>query len=495
MGKTYAVGTIAAPYTPWEERYFSPNNVPGALRVKFQAADDVQVGATYAFRMGLVNKNVAEHDQAAGVDVKYTVREGTTIKAEAAFSHNERDELTDQTLGIRSHPEGYAYKGVLDHGFDHAGDGHADVQLSYTQFGPQFDPVLSRFSNTRDDEFWGKHLTFAEYSPDLEAFRLGDGIDLNRYVFRSTWREKLFKDRFYNLFDNRNVRRFENGYFIENVMRDEMTLKVTPKLTAKGMFRWQKLPKTTAGVEPFLADYYFLGADNASTLTFQNTAIGAGNDADRFTYAGGLQYVFTPEWTAEGFAELTNDVPDFPRGLLNSTFRDANDRVDGLLIDHLTNFVYSQGPLGGVPPYEYFTITRERLIWKPDKRTTVTYHAAQNGYKFASGIDDNVTHQGVSVGLKITDRLSLFGDYTHSWQIDVPKLLATNLAESDYGGHDNIYASLDYRLKWDAVFRAEYGVFGLGQDSPQVTPYSTVPFSLPTIDTEHLFRVSLSGDF
>ncbi len=493
LGNTYIAGTVAAPYTPWDEEYLSANNIPGAIRVKNKASDAIMVGGTYAFRTGLVNNSVADHNQVFGVDAKWTINPETTLKGEWAISHRERDQLADASL--HSSTEAYAYKGVLDHGFDHGWDGRADIQFSYTQMDHRFDPVLSRYSNTRDDEFWGKHLTFGEYSPDLEAFRLGDGVDSNRYVFRGTWREKLFKDRFFNLFDNRNVRRENTGEFIENVMRDEVTVKVTTQLTAKGMFRWHKLPKTTANVEPFLGDYYFLGAEDPSALSFQNTAIAGNLDADRFTYAGGLQYVFNPKWTAEGFVETTNDLPDFPRGLLNSTFRNANDRVDGLLIDHLTNFLYSQGPFGAVPPYEYFTITRQRLVYRPDTRTTITYHAAQNGYKFAAGIDDNVTHQGVSVGLKVTERLSLFGDYTHSWQIDVPRLIATGLTESDYGGHDNFYASLDYKLKWNAIFRAEYGVFGLGKDSPMVTPYSTVPFSFPTIDTEHLLRVSLTGDF
>lgn len=495
LGNTYFAATVATPYTPWDEKYLSVNAVPGAVRMKHQAADDVMVGGTYVFRTGLVNDSVVDHGQAFGADVKWALNPRTTLKGEWAISHRERDQMTDRSLSIPSSVEGYAYKGVVEHGFDHRWEGRADFNLSYTQFDHRFEPVLSRFSNTRDDEFWGKHLTFGEHPPGLEAFRLGDGVDTNRYVFRGTWREKLFKERFFNLFDNRYVRRENTGEFVENVMRDEVTVKITSRLTAKAMFRWHKLPKTTAGIEPFLADYYFIGSDDPSSLTFRNAAVPADNDADRYTYAAGLQYVFSPRWTAEGFVERTNDVPDFPRGLLNSMSRAANDRVDALLIDRLTNSLYSQGPLGGVPPYEYFTITRERLIWRPDARATVTFHAAQNDYKFAAGIDDNVTHQGVGVGLKMTERLSLFGDYTHSFQIDVPKLIATNLAESDYRGHHNLYASMDYRLKWNAIFRAEYGVFGLGQDSPRVTPYSTAPFSLPTIDTEHLLRVSLSGDF
>ncbi len=138
------------------------------------------------------------------------------------------------------------------------------------------------------------------------------------------------------------------------------------------------------------------------------------------------------------------------------------------------------------------------MIYRPDERVTFTFHSAQNSYKFAAGIDDNINHQGLSVAYQTSKSLKFFMDYTRSSLIDVPNLIASNFNVNnlmDYNEHHNFYASMDYRINASQVFRAEYGVFGLGFNAPQVSPYSTASFSLPTIDTEHLFRVSLTGDF
>ena len=200
-------------------------------------------------------------------------------------------------------------------------------------------------------------------------------------------------------------------------------------------------------------------------------------------------------WTFEGFAEHTNDIPDFPRGLLNSVFRDANDRLDGILVDHITTLLYGQGALKAIPPYKYFNIFRERAIFRPQDNLKFIFHAAQNGYEFAAGIDDNISHQGVSMEFDYSARLKFFMDYTHSRTVDVSRLIATNYTVDDAVDHHNVYSSLDYKINASTVLRSEYGVFGMGANTPLVPPYSTTTFSLPTLDTEHLFRVSLTGEF
>ena len=498
-GPTKFLGTVAAPFSPWDEQYSEANNIPGAFRLKHQLNRQWMLGGLFTFRSGLIDNSVADYNQVAAVDAQYDMNPDTTFKAEVARSNHDFDLKTDERL--RSDADGYAYKAVAEKKIQHRKwDGETELHLSYAQMDQNFDPALSRYTNTRDDHFWGNHLTFQEYSPDLEHFRIGDGLDVNRAVVRVRWKEKMFKERFVNLIDLRNVHKTSNAAYKETVLRDEATYRITPNLTVKGLFRWQGLPKTTQNVEPFLANFYFDGFASIGNLndplgTLQNVEVRADRDPSRFTYAGALQYVVNSKWTVEGFLERTNDLPDFPRGLLNGTFRDANDRVDGLLFDHLTNFLFTQGPLGGVPPYEYFTVTRERIIYKPDDRVTVTFHAAQNGYKFATGIDDHINHQGISVAFSLDDKTTFFTDYTHSLQLDLPQLIATSSKISDFEQHHNVYASVDYKLSASQIFRAEYGVFGMGTQTPLVTPYSTTSFSLPTLDTEHLLRVSLTGDF
>lgn len=489
---TYFTATVAAPYTPWDEHYFDYDNIPGAMRIKHQASERLMLGGTYAFRYGLVDDSIADKSQVFGIDFKYNLNKDVALKGEIANSYRERD-LREDTA-VSSNLKDFAYKGELEANFDHK-NGSTEFSFSYTQMGKEFQPVLSRYTDTRDDDYWSKHLSFTEYTPELEAFRIGDGVDINRSVFRVRWKEKWFKDRFVNLFDVRNVHTAETWGYKETVLRDEITYRFTNQLTAKGMFRWQGLPKSNPYLEPFISNYYFIGFEDPWSLQYQNVAVPDGKDPSRFTYAGGLQYVFNQKWTVEGFTEISNDLPDFPRGLLNSNFRDANQRIEGILTSRITNFLYGQGPFGGVPPYEYHTLFRERLIYKPDDKITVTFHAAQNGYKFASGIDDNINHQGVSVTFDYSKKLRLFADYTHSNEIDVAHLIASNYTESNFDDHHNLYASMDYQVNLNTVFRAEYGVFGLGTNAPIVTPYSVSTFSLPTVDTEHLFRISLTGDF
>ena len=487
--------TVAAPFTPWDEKYFAPDNIPGALRLKYKATDRLMLGTTYTFRSGLIDNSLADFNQVFAVDGKYNMSPHLTAKAEIAASTRDRDIMTNDL--IRTRTDGMAYKGILESHFGHKRfPGLADIEVTFTQMDENFNPSLSRYSNTRDDHFWGNHLTFKEYTPDLEHFRIGDGVDVNRRVFRLNWKETLNKGRIVNLADFRHVRKTSDNSYKESVLRDELTLRVTGQLSLKGLFRWQHLPRSYGGIEPYIASFPFQ-ADSVETVNqaIQNVRVSAGKDPSRFTYSGGAQYILSPRWTAEGFVEVTNDLPDFPRVLLNSNFRDSNDRVEGLLIDHVTTSLYGQGPLGGSPPYEYFTITRQRLIYKPDEKTVVTAHAAQNGYKYAGGIDDNINHGGVSVAYEVNKKMDFFMDYTRSYQIDVPKLIATSYREHDYRGHDNVYASMGYRASAGMVWRAEYGVFGLGDNTPLVTPYSTSTFSLPTIDTEHIFRLSLTGEF
>ncbi len=493
LGRTYLAATVASPFTPWDEDYGAADNVAGAVRIKRRATDRLMVGGIYTFRNGLINNSITDVSQVLGIDAKYQINPHVKAVGEIAGSYRDMEMMTNDRL--RKNQEGFAYKGAVNANFDHKHDGHTDFELSYTQMDKNFEPTLSRYSNTRDDHFWGNHITFKEYSPDMEHFRIGDGVDRDRMVLRARWKEKLFKDKFENLVDARTVYRTSNMAPKETVIRDEITYRPTRKLTTKGLFRWHRLPNTTTDIEPYIANFYFVGFSDPSNIVLQNVLIPPDVDPSRLTFSGGLQYALNTQWTAEAVYERTNDIPDFPRGLLNSSFRDANDRVDGLLLDHVTNLLYGQGPLGGVPPYEYFTIFRERLIFKPDPRVTFTAHAAQNSYRYASAIDDNVNHQGLSVALEPTKRLAIFADVTHSMQIDLPKLIASNYVTHDFADHLNAYASMDYRINAATVFRAEYGVFGFGTNTPLVTPYSTTGFTLPTIDTEHIFRVSLTGDF
>ncbi|MBI2095682.1 MAG: hypothetical protein HYT89_05900 [Candidatus Omnitrophica bacterium] len=491
--RTSLEATVAAPFTPWDKHYFDADNVPGVVRLKHLVNDQWMLGGTYGFRIGRVDEKIADTAQVVAVDTHYQIAENVGVKGEMAASARDRDELS---LGsFQTENDGSAFKAVVETAFDHPEEGRTDVELSYAQMGRHFESPLSRYLSTRDDKFWGNHIRFFE-KPDVEPFRIGDGLDKNRMVFHMRWKEKRFKDKFYNLFDVRNVHKTHNTAYVETVWREEMTYKINDKLTAKGLFRWRDLPRTTPDVEPSLTSFYFpLDDVDPSDFTIRNTAVKADQNADQLTYSAGLQYVHNPQWTAEGIFERTNAIPDFPRGLLNDVFKDANERVDGILYDRMKVFLYGQDSLKAAPPYPYFNIIKGRLIHQPLDKLKFILHATHNGYKPAGGLDDNIRHAGLSASYDHSQKISFFADYTVSRIQDVPELIASGYTVSDYLTHHNVYFSMDYRVNAAAVFRAEYGVFGLGANSPYDNPYSSTTFSLPTIDTEHLLRLSFEGQF
>ncbi len=493
FGRTQVATVVAAPFTPWDEHYFDADNVPGAVRLKHQLTDRLLVGNVYTFRSGLVDGEVADFNQAIGVDGAYTLNDSVTLRSEAAFSQREHELTSPERYRVTT--DGSAYKVALESKYLCDEEDEGEWQLSYTQMDRHFEPPLSRYLDTRDDSFSGNHLTFQD-RPDLEPFRIGDGVDRNRMVVRAQWKERLFKKRFQNLLDVRHVRKEEDTRFLETVVREEATYRITDRLTAKGLFRWRDLPRTTAGIEPALTDLYF-PKDDLDLVDFRllNGEVLADKDADQFTYAFGLQYLLNSQWTLEGTAERTNALPDFPRGLLNDFTKSANDRVDGLLVDRITPFLYGQGALNGLPPYAYFNIFKERLIYKPSAGWELTLHAAQNGYRFAGGIDDGVNHVGLSTAFHPGKKWDFFADYTLSRQVDLPHLIATDFTQEHREYHHNLYFSADYLVRVATKFRMEYGVFDLGAGDPLQKPYSASTFSLPTIDTEHLLRAYLTGDF
>lgn len=494
-------GTVAAPYTPWDENYFDHNNASAAVRIKKEVSERVTLGTTYTARKGYVDDKTTDEGQVGSVDIEYKINDASTVKGQFAGSFRESD--LKQAIHEETDYEGYAYKLSLQSEYDHAKwDGHSATEFSFTHMDKDFEPLLSTYHSTRDDKFWGTHLRFEE-RPDIEPFRIGDGIDVNRFVFRFHWKEKLFKERFYNLFDARNVHKAHNTAYVETVIRDEVTYKINSQLTAKGLFRWRGLPRTTPGIEPGLTAFYFPKDDvDQNDFFIRNTAVEGGKRADQFTYSVGLQYEINPRWAVEGIGERTNLIPDFPRGLLVDFSRDPNERVEALQIERMVPFLYGQNALKAVPPYPYYNIFKERIIYRPAEDLKFVLHATQNTYKFATGIDDNITHVGLSAEFKLSKKLSLFSDYTYSRQSAVHELVALNGPTGDYNGvpveykgHHNFYVSGDYQINPETIFRMEYGVFGLGSISDAYDPYSVSTFYLPTVDTEHLFRAYLIGEF
>ncbi len=499
FGRTYLGMMIASRYGLWDD-YQEFDNIPGVVRLKHQVTEQWMLGSTYTYRVGLIDREPDAYNQVISIDTKYYTNETDYMYGQMAGSRDDLDRLSS----FQTAYEGQAYVG----GFvSHVGDsksGITRVNGDFTWVDTEFKETLSNYTSLRDDEFWGTHITWAKIPPDVEPFKIGTGVDYGRYVARLNLATSSPDKGVDNLFDLRHVRDTDSNSFIENVIRDETTWKFAQDWTFKNFMRFHILPKTLSDREPFISGFNSPALNDPALkegIYYENSMIDPGLNANRRSFGQGLQWEPTHQWTLSGTFEYTNDIPDFPRGLLNNVyattmFQDPNTPSWWLYRNQA--FLYRQD-IFDLPPYDYFSIVKERITYRHTEDLQFIFHAAQNTYTLWGPIDDNVEHQGISIDWQIDDRWSAFFDYTHSHLGDIPKLIASGYTELEFEDNHNIYTRLRYRINTNTRLTMEYGVFGQtfyeGSDALPVSAYSVTTFSLPTVDTEHLFRFSLDGEF
>lgn len=498
-GQTYLGAMVASRFGLWDQ-YSDFNNVPAVIRGKHFLTQNWMIGGLYTYRAGLVDGEVDALNQVFSFDSKYFLDKGTFLYGQVATSVNSLDRLSE----FESDHQGQAYRTGFEWLVPHHESSTTTIRGNFSWMDTKFQPTLSNYSSLRDDEFWGNYITFTEIPHAVEPFKIGSGLDRGRYVARLNAETIAPEFRVANLFDMRHVRRTDSNSFVEHVFRDEFVYNVTPKFKTKVFGRLHYLPETESDVEPFLGSFVPAGEDDPALLydvKLQNTDIDAGLDPSRKTFGIGGQYKPRQQWTFEGSISRTNDIPDFSRGLQNDVFVNNSIRDPenpNLWLDRIQPFLYGQSHYS-LPDYDYFSIFKERIIYRPDPRLQFVFHAAQNSYELWAPIDENVNHQGLSMDYQINNRWSVFADYSHSMVVDVPRFIDTGFTEYNYDSHHNVYGVLKYRVNSQTFLLMEYGVFGKtfyeGSEALPVSPFAVTTFSLPTIDTEHLFRLSLEGEF
>lgn len=262
--------TFATPKNLWQN-YGQMDNVINATRLKHAFADNLAAGATFTSRTGFItdpDQKLDSQNFVAGADIAYEFMPGFKADAEVLTSQSYYD-MSNSTYKTDGNGNAYYFsfitrypqKSIIDtkYGYDGIKLDKDESFLVKSKFylsrmDTNFDSSLSDYHNTRQDVFWGRHIHFRKpmdyYSQGLEkdqtkwdelnATRIGDGIDAGRNTigFRL---ESFMEEKFYNLFDFRNVHNV-NGKFIENVVRDEATVSINEKLTAKILGLYQKLP-------------------------------------------------------------------------------------------------------------------------------------------------------------------------------------------------------------------------------------------------------------
>jgi hypothetical protein len=338
---------------------------------------------------------------------------------------------------------------------------------------------LSHYRNTRADQFWGKHINFQPVDPDFGAFRIGDGVDYGRDVVNFRMENVFFEGGLDSLFDMRFVRG-DFGKKVEDVYREELTVRPLSNLTGKFLFRYQDLPETAGDMDPFIINDY-ISKDNTDELV-QNLEIDPGEDADVWTWSLGFHYDPLKWLGVEGIYERTNDYDVYPQYALSDVgFRDLG------AIREFNYFAFSQG-LIAIPPYDPYNVYKGRIFFTPFERLRTKFEYVINEFKHATGRDDNISHWGIEVDADITNKLSGSFKYIRSQVVDL-FMQQQRLTDLPYNHHDNIFAEFRYAIDENNAFIVQFGEYFVPVE------YTPVPWILNTLDTQRIIRFYLKGVF
>ena len=477
-GSTYNM-TAATPMSLWDD-YENVTSIPAAFRTKTEVTPEFTLGSIYTFKGGMNAGTMESVNQVLGLDATYNIASEWDIVAELAGSETKVDEAND----MKTSYDGVAYSlGLLSKTYKTA--------LTANYMAQDFYPGLSNYRYTRKEAFYSKHIRFSKMLDRDEAIAVGDGIDRGRMTFNFKTEGDFLDDNLNTKLNFRNVHK-DNGKNLETVTRVESTLKVTPKMTLKALGSYQKLPKTIAGLDPLFyakTSYSFTDYYSEDDRFVENSSIVDGKDPSLGNVGLGIRYELMDNLAWEGVYERTNDPQDTPRGLFNNSYV-TTETKNGMLLDKMVPFLYSQG-FFDLPPYDYYSIYKTKLIYRPFSKLTGILSFTRNIDKHTIGLDDNVNHIGLELDYQHSEKLSLGFKYAYSKIIDV---FRQHIGEGvHYDGHHNIFVEMAYSIDEDQEFIMEFGEFA--GYAPVEGLYQMDKWSLSTLDTQHIFRVHYNRKF
>jgi len=475
---TYSI-TAATPMSLWDD-YEDVTSIPAAFRTKTDITPEFSLGSIYTFKGGMNSGDMEASNHVLGLDANYSISPEWNIIAEAAGSKTSVDEANSMETSY----DGVAYSlGISSKEFKTA--------LTANYMAQDFYPGLSNYRYTRRDQFYSKHIRFSKLPDQDEAIAIGDGIDRGRITVNFKTEGDFLGGDLNAKLNFRDVHK-DNGKNIETVTRVESTLNVTPQVTIKALGLYQKLPKTVAGMDPlFYAknSYAFTDYYSEDDRMMENNQIIDGKDPSLGNIGFGVRYELMENLAWEGVYERTNDPQDCPRGLLNDSYV-STETKNGMLLDKMVPFLYDQG-FFDLPPYDYYSIYKTKLIYKPFSRLTGILSFTRNIDKHAIGLDDNINHIGLELDYQHNEKLSFGFKYTYSKVIDIYR---QNKGEGvHYDGHNNIFVNMNYAIDEYQKFVMEFGEFVAY--TPMEGLYEPGKWSLSTLDTQHILRMYYNRKF
>lgn len=385
---------VAAPLDLWDD-YDTVNNLPLALRIKKELFDQLIIGSVYTTRIGYDQGSVDALDQAVAVDTELILNEYHKLKMETAFSKTAQN-LNNDDFKVKN--DDIAYKAIITSTMDPF-DLKIASNISYTYMGRDFDPPLANYTYTKNDQSWGRHISFYQRSQEEEKYRIGNGIDSDRkvIVFDINLGEFEGMNTYFNI---RNANRATDGKFLENVVRNETSYRANEQLLTKFLFIFHNRQKTDAGL-----------------------------DQDTQTYSGAFKYDFTDWVTLEQIYERTNEYPGFPDG------------------------IYSWLAINPDPPYPYFNITKTRLIFTSGNWLEIALEYTYNEFEYATTLDDFMNYSGIDIQWWWTDNFSSDIVYRYS-------RVADYLRNGKVIGHHNLYFDFVYDINRDCSVKLQFSELG-----------------------------------
>ncbi len=498
---------IASPQTLWQD-YDSFDTLNSVSRLKLFASENLTLGGLYGFKFGFNENNLDAYNHIWGVDLAWGLSEATQILMEVATSRSEYDRESNFTRERRGNTY---HVSLVNSSANEFGKDYFELypqeqeqfyklRLSATHMDEGFESALASHRFTRDDMFWGRHVTFRKpyqqffaglYEPAMDwyyvkQFRIGDGIDSGRDAVSLRYEIfNLFDAKLDTLFDIRNVHAAD-GEYIENVSRIESTYRASDKLTLKALGLYHDLPDTVTGVDPLLR--------TSDDVAYFNNNITGGEDPSLKTVSFGGEYWFLDWFGMNAIWEHSNDTvlayDGSPRGLLTAVEPSLILDEEGKNYRTDRPILYSQQHFPA-PPYSYFDIFKVGMKFHTSDTMNVYLDWTRNEYEWSQLIDDNSNHVGVEVEYLPIDTLGVYIRYVYSRVKDISELVEDGTVSKRH--HHNFAWEARYRPEKDREFILQYGV---GRGAYMGTSTST-PFGgdVPVLDTQHIVRLYYQQEF
>jgi len=501
--KTNLDFVVSSPKDLWQE-YDEFDTLNGITRIKFTNKSNLILGALYGFKLGYNQNSLDAENHVWGLDLNYKLTDNTQLFLEIATSNSKYDE----TSSYKTKKRGNAFHLSLINSVKKCfGKNYFEIRpsdkrpfykikIALTHMDEGFESALSSYRFTRDDTYWSRHLSFREpfqrfffdlNTPlgweDVERFKIGDGIDYGRDVINLRCEFFNFlNSKLDGLFDLRNVHSVD-GKYIENVTRLELSYKVNKKLLTKFLGIYHDLPKTKAGIDPFIfspktGEYY---------LDWSSDPIDDAKDPSLKTICLGAEYWIFDWLGISGVWEHTNDYTlsyaNFPRSLFNSSQPSKIYYENEKRYRDEQPYLYNQEYFPQ-PPYEWYNIFKIGLKIRPTEKLRIYIDWTRNEFEWVQLTDENMNHTGLEIEYFPLDKLGFYFRYVFSRAKSISELATHNRVIKK--SHHNVFLEVKYKAFENDEFILQYGVGKENYLDATFTPYGG---GLPALDTQHIVRV------